>query len=136
MKYTVRIDDVEYEVEITDLRARPIIAIVNGTPVEVLPANTHSTTHAPAAAKSTIQAPRLPSDAGAVFVRAPIPGVIQEILVKPGQSVEQAQALFIIEAMKMKNTIRSPRSGVIADVLAAPGTTVNHNAPIISFAEG
>jgi biotin carboxyl carrier protein len=145
MKYSVRIDDQEYTVEINDLRAQPVVAIVDGTPIEVYLPNAHTAPVAsrpPAAAPSAqaparpaVQAPRAVLPSSGNSVRAPIPGVIQSILVKPGMSVTQGQELFVIEAMKMKNTIRSPRDGVIAEVLVAPGTTVNHNAPVIAFAE-
>lgn len=153
MKYTVRIEDQEYEVEIKDLRARPIVAIVDGVEIEVQSATADGNgyarpipapsvppaTYAPAVvtpAPVVIAAPPRPSPvSGAGTVRAPIPGVILTIYVKPGDTVKHGQELFIIEAMKMKNTIRSNREGVIAEVLVAPGTTVNHNTPIITYAE-
>ena len=37
MKYTVKVDEQLFEVEITDLRSRPIIALVDGEPIEVWP---------------------------------------------------------------------------------------------------
>lgn len=149
MKYTVRIENQEFEVEIQDLRARPIKAIVDGEEFEISPVNgqNHTTTSTAASAAvpasaqtSAITTPARPSSsavgpAGTGIVRAPIPGVILEIKVKPGETVAPGTELFIIEAMKMKNTIRATRSGVIAELLTAPGTTVNHNAPILSYRE-
>lgn len=49
-------------------------------------------------------------------VKAPIPGVISQILVAPGASVQVGQPLLILDAMKMENQIRAPRSGVVATI--------------------
>lgn len=148
MKYIIRIDNQEYEVEIKDLRARPIIAIVDGEEFQITPGYEQSAVPSaslsqvePTAPRSPAVKPALPTppsavgSAGASVVRAPIPGVILEIKVKPGDSVTPGQDLFIIEAMKMKNTIRATRNGVISEILSSPGATVNHNAPILSYRE-
>jgi biotin carboxyl carrier protein len=72
---------------------------------------------------------------GGASVRAPLPGVIQSIMVRPGEAVTKGQELFVIEAMKMKNIVRSHRDGVIADVSVTPGQTVSHNAVVLTFSE-
>jgi biotin carboxyl carrier protein len=66
---------------------------------------------------------------------APIPGVVVAVKVHVGDMVSVGQELLILEAMKMRNTIRSPRDGQIAVVHVANGQTVNHNDPLIEFAE-
>lgn len=152
MKYIVRIDNQDYEVEINDLNARPIIAIIDGESFEVMPANGGPVVSAsaqpaspsaearpaparPAPALTTPVRPPAASGLGGASVRAPIPGVILSILVKPGQTVTKGQELFVIEAMKMKNIVRSHRDGVIAEIVAAPGQTVPHNAVVITLSE-
>ena len=47
---------------------------------------------------------------------APLPGTVIEIFVKPGDQIEAGQVVLVIEAMKMKNSIRSTRAGKIAEV--------------------
>ncbi len=69
-------------------------------------------------------------------VRAPIPGVLLDVLVRPGDRVAPGDELFIIEAMKMKNKVRANRHGVIGEILATPGATLNYNAPVLSIQEG
>jgi biotin carboxyl carrier protein len=148
MKYIVRIDNQDYEVEIRDLHARPIIAEIDGEAFEVMPANggpivtapTQPAAAAPAStparpALTTPVRPQVTSALGGASVRAPIPGVILTIMVKPGQAVAKGQELFVIEAMKMKNVVRSHRDGVIAEIVAAPGQTVSHNAIVVTFSE-
>jgi biotin carboxyl carrier protein len=147
MKYNITIDDQTFSVEIEDLRARPIVAMVDGERFEVWPENGNSapcpdpeTKPAPAAARPVTPppaaAPVAPSSslAGNV-VKAPIPGVVVAVLVKPGQSVKVGQELVTIEAMKMKNAIRATRDGVIAQVHVETGQTVPHSQPLVSFAE-
>jgi biotin carboxyl carrier protein len=61
-------------------------------------------------------APALYPASGDGRVKAPIPGVISQILVAPGASVRAGQPLLILDAMKMENQIRAPRSGVVASI--------------------
>ena len=68
-------------------------------------------------------------------MRAPIPGVIVSIAVKPGDAVEVGQELCVLEAMKMKNAIRAPRAGTIGKILAAMGEHVQHHDLLIEYAE-
>jgi pyruvate carboxylase subunit B len=58
-------------------------------------------------------------------VTAPIPGVVTELRVSPGQEVKTGQVLLILEAMKMQNEIPSPRDGVVKEIPVARGASVN-----------
>ncbi len=57
-------------------------------------------------------------------IKAPIPGLITRVLVKPGELVELGQPLLVLEAMKMENEIRAPRAGRVAQIHVAPGQGV------------
>ena len=57
-------------------------------------------------------------------VRAPMPGLVLQVLVTPGQVVEEGQGLVVLEAMKMENELRAPTAGTVATLHAAPGTAV------------
>lgn len=63
--------------------------------------------------------------AGAVEVRAPMPGKIVRVLVTEGAEVEIHQALVIMEAMKMQNEIRAPKKGRIQGLAVSEGAAVN-----------
>ena len=54
-------------------------------------------------------------------ILAPMPGLVREIFVKPGDEVATGQKLAILEAMKMEHTLTSPRDGVIAEIAAMAG---------------
>jgi biotin carboxyl carrier protein len=64
---------------------------------------------------------------------SPLPGVVIEVFVKPGDMVEAGTTLLIIEAMKMKNNIRSVHAGKILQVLVSAGETVTHKHPLVEF---
>jgi biotin carboxyl carrier protein len=66
-------------------------------------------------------------------VRSPLPGVIVEIKVKPGDVVKNGNPLCTLEAMKMKNVIRAGRDGSIAEVHIKTGDQVQHNQLMFTY---
>jgi biotin carboxyl carrier protein len=94
----------------------------------------------PAAKPATSSAPpprkAVPGGAGTAQLSAPMPGVILQVDVKPGDGVKRGQQVAVLEAMKMKNSIKSPRDGVVADVCVAAGQAVGHGDAIVRFQEG
>jgi biotin carboxyl carrier protein len=57
-------------------------------------------------------------------VKAPIPGLITRVMVKPGDQVEVGQPLLVLEAMKMENEIHAPCSGAVTQLNVKPGQSV------------
>ncbi len=53
-----------------------------------------------------------------------IPGLILEILVKPGQRVQRGQGVVVLEAMKMANTVQSPWDGIVEALEVSVGQNV------------
>lgn len=49
-------------------------------------------------------------------LKAPIPGLITQILVAVGDEVEIGQPVLVLEAMKMENEIRATRAGQVTAV--------------------
>lgn len=66
-------------------------------------------------------------------VRAPMPGLLKEILVEPGQRVSAGTPLCILEAMKMENELRSPGRFVIDAIHGGAGMPVEKGAVIIEL---
>ena len=66
---------------------------------------------------------------------APMPGVILEINVKPGDTVTRGQQVAILDAMKMHNAIGAVQAGTVAEVFVEAGQTVDHGTPILKFKE-
>jgi len=71
--------------------------------------------------------------AGELVIRAPIPGEVRKILVKPEERVKQGDILLVIEAMKMENNIVSSAGGVVKEVMVQEGEVVKYNQPLISL---
>jgi biotin carboxyl carrier protein len=66
-------------------------------------------------------------------VKAPMPGMVLNILVKEGDAVKKGDALLVLEAMKMENILKSPSDGVIKKIAALKGTAVEKNQLLIQF---
>ncbi|WP_147124521.1 biotin carboxylase N-terminal domain-containing protein [Shimia ponticola] len=73
------------------------------------------------------------ASAGGNVIEAPMPGLVQTISAKPGQSVQEGDALATLEAMKMEHVLRAPRAGTVADVLVAAGAQVAAGAALITL---
>ena len=67
-------------------------------------------------------------------VLCPMPGLLREVLVVPGQVVKAGEALAIVEAMKMENVVRAERDGTVAAIHAAAGDSLAVDAAILDFA--
>ncbi|HEX04192.1 MAG TPA: biotin/lipoyl-binding protein [Bacteroidetes bacterium] len=61
-------------------------------------------------------------------IKASMPGMIRQLLVKLGDRVEADQGILIMEAMKMENEIRSPISGVVTNFGVEEGDAVEKGA--------
>lgn len=66
-------------------------------------------------------------------VKAPMPGLIHDILVEVGQEVKKGDQLMILEAMKMENVLKSPGAGTIASIEVGKGESVEKNQILIKF---
>ena len=67
-------------------------------------------------------------------VKAPLPGVINEVCVKVGDKVEIGQTVVVLEAMKMANNLDAEKSGVVTAILVEAGQTVMENTPLVVIA--
>lgn len=66
-------------------------------------------------------------------IKAPMPGLIREILVAPGQAVQAGDPVLILEAMKMENLIKAPGDGTVAEIKALAGTPVDKGQVLVLF---
>lgn len=136
MNYKIEVNGKTYEVKIEDLNARPIIAWVDGQKCEVMPAESSR----PQESKPAMQENARPMSVAAAqpllggnSITAPLPGVVAEVFIKAGDVIESGQVILVIEAMKMKNSIRATRGGKVSEVLASAGQSVAHKQALIKF---
>jgi biotin carboxyl carrier protein len=66
-------------------------------------------------------------------LRAPMPGLVTQILKQPGDTVFKGESLLIVEAMKMENEIKSLVDGEIKEIKAREGQSVDKNAVLVTF---
>lgn len=66
-------------------------------------------------------------------LRSPMPGLLQEIAVLPGQLVLAGDKLAVIEAMKMENILRAEKDGKVKTVVAKAGESLSVDQVIIEF---
>ena len=66
-------------------------------------------------------------------IKAPMPGMVLNILVTEGQEVKKGDALIVLEAMKMENILKSPTDGVIKKIAIHKGVAVEKNQLLIQF---
>jgi glutaconyl-CoA decarboxylase len=146
MKYKITVNNKTYEVEIENINARPVVAFVDGERVEVTPQHADHVETGKEAIRKTEKKSFNPNPAPAAApspnpalsgntLTAPLPGTVIEVFVKAGEKVEAGQVVLIIEAMKMKNSIRSVFSGTVGEVLVNAGQSVAHKQALMKFAE-
>lgn len=66
-------------------------------------------------------------------IKAPMPGLILDIMVEVGQEVKKGDALMILEAMKMENVLKSSGEGTITSIEVTKGQSVEKNSVLIKF---
>ena len=64
---------------------------------------------------------------------AQIPGLISQIFVSVGDSVNTGDKLFILEAMKMENEINSPLTGTVKNISIESGVAVEKGTLIMEI---
>jgi len=66
-------------------------------------------------------------------IKAPMPGMVLNVLVSEGTEVKKGDTLIVLEAMKMENILKSPTDGVIKKISAVKGNAVEKNQILIQF---
>lgn len=66
-------------------------------------------------------------------VKAPMPGLIIDLKVNPGDEVKVGDPLLILEAMKMENILKSPGEGKVKSVKVEKGQSVEKGQILIEF---
>jgi propionyl-CoA carboxylase alpha chain len=74
-----------------------------------------------------------PVDTSRVLL-SPMPGLLVDVAVQPGQKVQTGERLAVIEAMKMENILTAVQDGTVGELLAKEGESLAVDQPILSFA--
>ena len=119
--YNITVNGVTYTVEVEEVGATAAAPVAAPAAAPV------------AAPKAAAPAPKATGAAGAVSVKAPMPGNIMKVNCKVGASVKKGDVLVVLEAMKMENDICAPQDGVVASVEVAQGASVETDALLVTL---
>ena len=137
-EYKYKINGNLYKVAVGEIEKNIAHVEVNGTSYNVemeeaapVKVSTPKPSSAPrtATGEPVIAKPTVAS--GADAVKSPLPGVVNDILVKVGDTVSVGQTVLILEAMKMENNINAIKSGKVTAVKVNKGDSVLEGAELI-----
>ncbi|MCB0506983.1 MAG: acetyl-CoA carboxylase biotin carboxyl carrier protein subunit [Chitinophagales bacterium] len=66
-------------------------------------------------------------------VKAPMPGLVLDILVEKGQTINKGDNLLVLEAMKMENIIKASGTGIVKDIKVNKKDAVEKNQLLIEM---
>jgi biotin carboxyl carrier protein len=66
-------------------------------------------------------------------IKAPMPGLVVQILANEGAQIKKGEPLVILEAMKMENILKSPCDAVVKKILVNKGSSVEKNQLLVEF---
>ncbi|MGV8137625.1 MAG: acetyl-CoA carboxylase biotin carboxyl carrier protein [Mangrovibacterium sp.] len=134
-KFKFKINGNEYDTEIVNIDDNVVEIEVNGTSYQVEVDKEIKTTKTPKlirtqAVPSTdihpasvkTSSPSAPKGTGTI--KSPLPGVILDIFVKEGDTVQMGQKLLVLEAMKMENNIEADKAGKVISITKTKGDAI------------
>lgn len=129
-KYSIKINGIEYEVNIHSVEGKNAHLTVNDVEFEVeveglgtsLPPRTTPKAQ-PVKMDAPVVKPPTKKQAG-YALKSPLPGIVFDINVKVGDTVKAGQVACVLEAMKMENNIEIDRDGVVEKINCVKGEAV------------
>lgn len=112
-KFNITVNGNTYEVDVEEVGG---VATAPVAPVAAAPVAAPAAAPAPAAKKAAAPV------AGATLVKAPMPGTVVSVKVKPGDAVKADTLVAVLEAMKMENEIFAGVDGTVALLMQMQAT--------------
>jgi biotin carboxyl carrier protein len=66
-------------------------------------------------------------------IKAPMPGMVLQVMVENGQPIQKGDAIVVLEAMKMENILKSPTDGIVKKINVTKGDKVEKNQVMVSL---
>lgn len=137
-EYKYKINGNLYKVSVGEIEKNIAHVEVNGTTYKVqmeeaapVKVSTPKPSSAPRTATGEPVIAKPTVNSGADAVKSPLPGVVNDILVKIGDTVSAGQAVLILEAMKMENNINADQDGTITAINVKQGDSVLEGTDLV-----
>jgi biotin carboxyl carrier protein len=138
-RFVVRVDDREWTIDVARIDAHTLSMLVGTSSYDVSVVANPASGHLSVSVGAVVLDASLngrrrrrsrPEDTGHAAdgpqqLKAPMPGKIVRVLVKPGEAVRLRQPLVVIEAMKMENELRAGSDGVVSELYVEEGQSVD-----------
>ena len=131
--YNITVNGVTYTVSVEEVGGVAASAPATAPAPIAAPAPAAAPAPVAAPAPAAAPAPTKSGSAGAISVKAPMPGNIMKVNAKVGDSVKKGDVLVVLEAMKMENDICAPEDGTVATVEVSQGATVETDALLVTL---
>lgn len=128
--YKYNINGNDYEVAVEGIENYVATVTVNGESYTVKMPEPEKPAHHPVVVKPA-GVPAVIDKPKKYGVKAPLPGVIVDVKVKPGARNQAWRYGGHLGAMKMENNITSDRAGKIAEICVAPGESVMEGKDLV-----
>ena len=134
-EYKYKVNGVEYTVNINSVEGNIANVAVNGVSYQVEMEKPVAATPKPVAAPAPVAAPKPAAApvAGGKALKAPLPGVINDIKVAVGDQVKEGQVVLILEAMKMENEINAECDGTVTAISVNKGDSVMEGTVLLTI---
>lgn len=127
--YRVHVDGESFMVTVEAVGGAPLpVAVAPALPSVASPATAPAPQVAPAPQAASMQVARGAKE----MLLAPMPGMIVDCLVAPGDTVRAGDVVVVLEAMKMENGLEAPADGVVSEVYFKKGDSVPKDAVLLT----
>ena len=137
-EYKYKINGTEYTVQIGDIVENIANVTVNGEDFQVEMENQPEPEKKKVVVNPAAAQQQEESDAPAAgpvntenALKAPLPGVVVEVKVAVGDTVNAGDTVVVLEAMKMANNLDAEKSGKVTAVLVKAGDSVMEDTPLV-----
>ena len=137
-EYKYKINGTEYTVQIGDIVENIANVTVNGEDFQVEMENQPEPKKKKVVVNPAAAQQQEASDAPAAgpvntenALKAPLPGVVVEVKVAVGDTVNAGDTVVVLEAMKMANNLDAEKSGKVTAVLVKAGDSVMEDTPLV-----
>lgn len=121
MKFKIKIQEKEFDVEISEKEEETIVKVGE------------KTFSFPKGKKISFSSSFFPEKKGKVEILAPISGIVSEIFKKEGDFVKKGEKILSLLAMKMENEIYAEREGKIQKIFVKKNQSVKKGEKLLEI---